>query len=194
MDDSQKAQASVWEIRAEFRKRMAAAGLADESTLPESARAPLSTARDINMARQYWAAAAVIHEASNPASAFLSNPWFQLVGQSLELAFKAAIAASGDDRPGGHDLCALCERAEKLGLELGDPHARAIVVHIDHTYHKDINTDAKYAARYGESGGGIVPPHERVAAVVLRLCEQAERLNQVRLASTAHPERSQRAR
>lgn len=163
---------------------MASADLADEMALPEPERGALATARDVHMAREYLAAATVLHGSSDPSVAPLLNPWFQLVGQSLELAFKAAIAASGVSRPGSHDLCALCELAEERGIELGDPNGRAIVVHIDHTYHKDIYSGVKYSSRYGESGGGVVPPHERVSAMVSALCEQAERLNRVRFGSS----------
>ena len=177
-------QISIGELRDEFRKRMADVDSTGAVSLPESLRTALATASDIQLAREYLRAATVLHKSTGPSAALLLNPWFQLIGQSLELAFKAAITASGAPRPGGHDLCALCERSEERGIELGDPHARAIVVHVDHIYHKDIYTDEKYAARYGGSGGGIVPEHERVGAIVIAVCDQAERFNRLRFDPT----------
>lgn len=174
---------NIHELRQHLAERAARlpAGLT-RGSLPASVRKPLETAELLDLAREYLHAASVVHADNEQRGHPASNPWFQLIGQSLELALKAGIDASGAKRKRNtHNLRELCEIAEAAGLTLADPHAHALVVHLDSFYHESLASGVKYGARYGDHGGGTVPPHARLAVVVERLCEQAEIRNRALL-------------
>lgn len=63
-------------------------------------------------------------------------PWYQLMGQALELSMKACLAVSGVSPPRTHDLVALCRQVEEAGFALGVDHAHAHLVHLNHGYYK----------------------------------------------------------
>lgn len=175
---------NIHELRqhlAEKEARLQAGGPTRRS-LPASVRKPPETAELLNLAREYLHAAEVVYADDTQRGEPGSNPWFQLIGQSLELALKAGIDASGAERKGNtHNLRELCEIAEAAGLKLGDHHAHALIVHLDNFYHESLASGVKYGVRYGGHGGGSIPPHARLSAVIERLCEQAEVCNRTLL-------------
>jgi HEPN domain-containing protein len=139
---------------------------------------PLRSFELAHIAREYLAAASVL--ASEPLTGWLgpySLPWFQLVGQSLELSLKAFIAASGLHPPQHHDLIRLFEAAEQCGYEPPtEEHMLVQVVILDHWFHRHAATGTKYGSRYGNHGGGTVPEHGKLARFVESVIEQADSL------------------
>jgi HEPN domain-containing protein len=104
----------------------------------------------------------------------------QLAGQSIELALKACLSASGIQPPNEHNLVKLYCLVSDRGFELNE-FEQACIVHLEHFYHQDLATRTKFKARYptthSERLGGAVPDNSVFEAIVRSLCEQAEKVN-----------------
>ncbi len=125
------------------------------------------------LAEEYCDAAATLHAAPATPGTAGSRPWFQLIGHALELSLKACIASSGQTFPESHNLSLLVERAESLGFTLCEEHAHALIIHVEHQFFRNLGTDEKFPARYGDSTGYNIPPHARLEAIVRGLVAQA---------------------
>lgn len=147
---------------------------------------PLRSLELAHIAREYLGAASFL--ASQPSTDWPGHhslPWFQLIGQSLELSLKAFIAASRLPPPQHHDLIRLFEQAEQRGYVPPDEeHMLVHVVILDHWFHRHAATGTKYGSRYGNHGGGTVPDHNKLARFVESVIEQADSLARHALEST----------
>ena len=106
-----------------------------------------------------------------------SMPWYQLMGQALELSMKSCLAAAGQEPPRTHDLVRLCKLVEANGFDFGVEHIHALIIHLNHGYYEDLATGDRFAARYGGGGNWIVPDHARLAKSVESLIAQAKSRN-----------------
>jgi HEPN domain-containing protein len=138
-----------------------------------------------HFARHYLEAARVLDTSGNPP--VLLMPWYQLIGQALELAMKSCLAVDGVDPPHTHDLISLCKRVEERGFVLGVEHIHALLVHLNHGYFEDLATGDRFVARYGGGGSWAVPDHARLAAACTSLIAQAEEQNPILRESPSEP-------
>ena len=108
-------------------------------------------------------------------------PRMVLAGHGLECALKAALLAAGIEPPTTHDLVALSDEVQNKGFRLSEPQL-ALIVHVDHYYHKDLRTRTKYKARYPaaefESDGGPSPPATLLSRLVQELQLQVDQTNE----------------
>ena len=128
-------------------------------------------------ARDYLKAASIINEENVDGQMPLLMPWYQLMGQALELSMKACLAVAAVSPPRSHDLVALCKRVEEIPFTFGVEHVHALLVHLNHGYFEDLATGDRFVARYGGGGSLAVPDHARLAAACNNLISQAEERN-----------------
>jgi hypothetical protein len=129
-------------------------------------------------AADYLEAARVLSEGDQQQHLRLLMPWYQLMGQALELAMKACLAISGKVPPHTHDLVVLSKQVEAAGFSLGVAHAHALLVHLNHGYFEDLATGDRFVARYGGGGSwAAVPDHARLAIACEALIAQARERN-----------------
>ena len=136
-------------------------------------------------ANDYLRSAGVLKD-SEPLPHRTLMPWYQLMGQALELSMKACLAVAGVSPPRTHDLVALCKKVEAAGFVLGVEHAHAHLVHLNHGYYEDLATGDRFVARYGGGGSKAVPDHDRLSAVCTELLRQAKEGNPI-YSSTPRP-------
>jgi HEPN domain-containing protein len=127
-------------------------------------------------ARNYASAARIVSE--NTPGLWLVS--LQLAGQSVELALKACISASGAQPPKHHQLVELYCVAAHQGFEISE-REQALVVHLEHFYSRDLATETRFKTRYptdrDEALGGAVPDNSDLFRIVESLCNQAENRN-----------------
>lgn len=160
---------SIDEIRERIRQNYSSnEGGASEVTLEMRAQTYCMYSAD------YLAAARLVRGAESDQHMRLLMPWYQLVGQALELAMKACLAADKMSPPETHDLIALCKRVEERRFSVSVEHAHAHLVHLNHGYYRDLRTDDRFVARYGGGGSWAVPDAERLYAVCTDFISQAQ--------------------
>lgn len=108
-------------------------------------------------------------------------PRMLLAGHGLECALKAALLATGLEPQATHDLVALSDEVQNRGFRLFEPQL-ALIVHVDHYYHRDLRTKTKFKARYptadSESDGGLSPPAASLSRLVQELQLQTSQANE----------------
>ncbi|WP_161602560.1 HEPN domain-containing protein, partial [Tautonia marina] len=90
-------------------------------------------------AGDYLESAQILHQCETAHHRTIM-PWYQLMGQALELSMKACLAAAGINPPRTHDLITLCKQIEEAGFRLKTEHAYANLIHLNHGYYDDFAT------------------------------------------------------
>ena len=133
----------------------------------------------IHYAEQYRSAAEHLSTRTVP----LFDPWFQLVGHSLECCIKAYLVAVGIKVVNEHDLVRLADLARSSSLDIHD-HDIAMLVHVNHVYSRDLRSGTRFKSRYPtekmEHTGSSVPSQERLTSIVSHVCARASSENELR--------------
>lgn len=114
---------------------------------------------------------------SQPFNFRLIPPRLHLLGQAVELAFKAKIKSAGGEPPRysrGHDLGHLMQEAARHGAAFSRREIKT-VAYLSHEYFQDHRREeARYATRYPsdswERVGGTIPSATVIHGMVRRLC------------------------
>ena len=99
----------------------------------------------------------------------------QNTGHAIECLFKSCLLSRGVKPPFGHDLIELYRAISNQGFQLEEAQI-AMIVHLNHHYYRDLDTNTKYKARYPTSNserlGGVVPEVYRYNEVLESLIRQ----------------------
>lgn len=135
---------------------------------------PANAAAFLDYAERYFNAFGDIE-----TSADRLPPRMQLIGQAVELALKAFLAATRGTWPTSHSLTALCDCCEIHGLALCDGHRDDVLAKLSSVYHRGPGGSTwRYPTRYpnAELNVWVTPSNGNLRSLFESIVEQTKRV------------------